>query len=172
MALEFTQVQSQSSNEHNSKKRVVIGLGNTILSDDGIGIFVSREVAKRINQDNVEVVEASLAGFNLMDLLMGYDEAIIIDSIKTNGGKVGDIYQIDPDSLSQTVRLASVHDLNLATALEFSKMLNLPIPNKILIYAVEVMDNTTFKEGCCEEVAATIPSLTELVLKKLNEKRW
>ncbi len=151
--------------------QVVIGLGNPILSDDGVGIFVARRVKEELTSRRlpvpVDVVEASLAGFNLLDLLLGYQRAIIVDSIKTKGGTVGDIYQFSPEALAQTVRLASVHDLNLATALKFGKMMDMPLPGDITIYAVEVNDNTTFHEGCCPEVERVIPRLAEMVLAAL-----
>lgn len=143
-------------------KTVIIGLGNTILSDDGVGIFAARKIGETLPPDStVEIKEASLAGFNLLDLLLGYEQAIIIDAIQTKNGVIGEVYEFTPEALKETVRLASIHDLNLATALEFGKMLNMPVPEEINIIAVEVGDVTTFKEGCCEEVAAAIPIIVE-----------
>lgn len=150
-------------------KKVVIGLGNPILSDDGVGIFAARELEKSFLGDaSVDVIEASLAGFNLLDLFLGYEEAILIDSIKTRGGRVGDIYEFSPETLKNTIRLASIHDLNLATLLEFGRMMNMPVPEKITILAIEIEDNTNFKEGCCEPVAAAIPEVVERVKKLLG----
>ncbi|MBO8169530.1 MAG: hydrogenase maturation protease [Thermoanaerobacteraceae bacterium] len=150
-------------------KKVVIGLGNPILSDDGFGIFAAREVECRLPAGApVDVVEASLAGLKLLDFLLGYREAVIIDSVKTGSGRVGEIYCFTPEALRETVRLASVHDLNLATTLELGRMLNLPVPEQVTIFAVEVADNTTFGEGCCREVAAAIPQVAEQVLVHLG----
>ncbi len=149
-------------------KKVVIGLGNPILSDDGVGIFAARELEKRLPKNGaIDVVEASLAGFNLLDLFLGYEEAILIDSIQTRGGKVGDIYEFSPETLKHTIRLASIHDLNLATLLEFGRMMNMSIPEKVTIIAVEIEDNTNFKEGCCDLVEAAIPKVVEMVEKQL-----
>lgn len=149
---------------------IIIGLGNPILSDDGVGIFAARELAKRYAGDvSVDVVEVSLAGFNLLDLFLGYEKAIIIDSIMTKGGKVGDIYEFTPETLKHTIRLASIHDLNLATLLEFGKLMKMPIPKEITIFAVEIEDNSTFKEGCCDRVAAAIPKVVEKVLEILAD---
>ncbi len=150
---------------------VIIGLGNPILSDDGVGIFAARRIKEVLPPGlPVEVKEASLAGFNLLDLLLGYDRAIIIDSIQTKNGKIGEIYEFTPDALKETVRLASIHDLNLATALEFGKMMKMPVPEKITIIAVEVEDNTTFKEGCSEKVAAAIPGIVEKITNYLAKQ--
>ena len=70
-------------------KTLVLGLGNPILSDDGVGLRVARELENRLDQQEVTVVETSMAGLDLLDLLAGYDRAIIVDAIQTVGGKVG-----------------------------------------------------------------------------------
>lgn len=151
------------------KEKIVIGLGNPILSDDGVGIFAAREVKKNLPPDSrIDVVEASLAGFNLLDLMLGYKEAVIIDSIQTKDGKVGEIYEFTPDALVETIRLASVHDFNMATALKFGKMMGMDVPGRVTIYAVEVADNSTFYEGCCREVENAIPEVVEKVLQDLE----
>jgi len=152
-------------------RTIVIGLGNPILSDDGVGIFAARALEEKLAGEgmaNVDVVEASLAGFNLLDLILGYKEAVIIDSIQTKDGRVGEIYCFTPETLVHTIRLASIHDVNLATALEFGKAMDMDIPHKVTIYAVEIADNSTFAEGCCEEVSAAIPRVVEMVLEDLR----
>ncbi len=73
-------------------KTVVLGLGNPILTDDGVGLRVARELEGRLDQQEATVMETSLAGLNMLDLLAGYDRAIIIDAIQTIGGKAGQIY--------------------------------------------------------------------------------
>lgn len=151
------------------KKNIVVGLGNPILKDDGVGIFAARIIQELLSEDDgIEVAEASLAGFNLLDLIVGYEKAIIIDSIQTKDGKIGDIYEFTPDAIKHTVRLASIHDMNLVTALEFGKMMKMEIPHTVNIYAVEVADNATFGEGLCEEVEAALPEVVEKVIKDLG----
>lgn len=150
-------------------KTIVLGLGNPILTDDGVGILAVEKVARQIEHPLVDFQWCSLAGFELLDLLVGYDQAIIVDSIKTGKYPVGQVMELEADSLMSTVRLASVHDINLATALELGRLLELPVPAEITIYVVEVADNTTFREGCCREVAAAIPLLENAVIKLLAE---
>ncbi len=67
-------------------KTLVLGLGNDILCDDGAGLYVARELKKTLaNRKDFSVAEASLAGLGLLDLLAGYDKAIVIDAIQTRG---------------------------------------------------------------------------------------
>ncbi|NLL19148.1 MAG: hydrogenase maturation protease [Clostridia bacterium] len=153
-----------------AQKTIVIGLGNPILADDGVGIVTVERIAQQVEHPLVDFQWCSLAGFELLDLLVGYDKAIIVDSIKTGKYPVGQVMELEADSLMSTVRLASVHDINLATALELGRMLALPVPAEITIYVVEVADNTTFREGCCREVAAAVPLLEKAVINLLTER--
>ena len=147
-------------------KTLVLGLGNPILSDDGVGPYVVRELDGKLSGD-VTVAETSLAGLNLLDLLVGYDRAIIVDAIKTEGGRVGEIYRFDIDAFTPTRHAASTHDVNLVTALELGKKLGLDLPQKIDILAIEVADTDRFSEECTPKVAEVIPVCAEMIVQDL-----
>lgn len=148
-------------------KTLILGLGNPILSDDGVGPHVTRELEGKLDE-SVTVTEASLAGLNLLDLLVGYDRAIIIDAIQTKGGRVGQIYRLDLEAFKMTRHAASTHDVNLATALELGKKLGLNLPEKIDILAIEVADTSRFSEECTPEVAEAVPACVEMVLREMR----
>ena len=78
-------------------KTLVLGLGNPILSDDGVGIRVAHEVANQLNSTQVTVVETTAAGLSLLDSIVGYDKVIIIDAIQTEKGEAGEIYRMGAD---------------------------------------------------------------------------
>jgi hydrogenase maturation protease len=151
-------------------KTLVLGLGNPILSDDGVGPRIARELEGRLSDENVTVMEASLAGLNLMDLLAGYERAIIIDAIQTRGGKAGNIYRLDLEAFKTTRHAASTHDIDLFTALELGKKLGLNLPRKIDILALEVTDTGRFSEECTPEVAEAVPICVEMILQDLISK--
>ncbi|KXS45348.1 MULTISPECIES: hydrogenase maturation protease [unclassified Candidatus Frackibacter] len=149
-------------------KTIILGMGNTIVSDDGVGLYVVRELEARINKENIDFQESSLAGFRLLDLLSGYDRVIVVDSIKTSKVEPGQVYKLDVDSLKSTFRLASAHDINFATALEFGEMMEMKMPDQIDIYAIEVVDNQTFHEGCTPKVEAAIPRIVDEIIEDLG----
>jgi len=149
------------------KKSIVIGLGNPILTDDGIGNRIAQNLMDKVEPE-VEVVEATLAGFNLLELLAGYETAVLVDAIQTKGGKVGTIYKLAKDDLAFSQRLASVHDLNLYTAWELGKQVGIELPKKLVIFAIEVEDVLTFSEELTPEVEAVIPKVCEMVLNELQ----
>ncbi|MFC1932786.1 hydrogenase maturation protease [Chloroflexota bacterium] len=149
-------------------KTLVLGLGNPILTDDGVGPQVAKELEGRLDQREVTVMETSLGGLSLLDLLTGYDKAIIIDAIQTVGGKVGQIYRLEPEAFNATRHAASPHDVNFATALELGNKLGLALPRQIDILAIEVADVTTFSDECTPDVECAIPICAEIVIQELN----
>ena len=149
-------------------KTVVLGLGNPILSDDAVGLRVVKELEGRVDQQEVTLIETSVAGLGMLDFLTGYDRAIIIDAIQTVGGQAGRIYRLDPEALDFTRHAASPHDVNLATALELGKRLELSLPQQIIIFAIEVADASTFSEECTPEVRRAIPACVEMIIQEIN----
>jgi len=150
-------------------KTLVLGLGNPILADDGVGIKVAHEVANQPNSSQITVSETSAAGLRLLDAIIGYDQVIIIDAIQTKEGKAGQIYRMKPEDFSFAKHLSSPHQINLVTALELGKMLDLAMPPKITIFAVEAKDITSFSEKCTPAVEQAIPEVVKMVLEELNE---
>lgn len=149
-------------------KTLVLGLGNPFLSDDSVGLNVARALEGRFNQQEITVMETSLAGLSLLDLLTGYDRVIIIDAIQTREGKVGQVYRLEPEALDATRHVSTPHDVNFATALELGNRLGLALPQQITIFAVEVEDIATFGERCTRRVEETIPVVTDMVVQELN----
>jgi len=148
-------------------KTLVLGMGNPILSDDGVGIKVAQEVGKQLNHPQVTIAETSEAGLRLLDSIVGYDKVIIIDAVQTEKGQVGQIYRMEPQDFSSAKYFPSPHQINLTTALELGKMLNLAMPQKITIFAVEAKDVTSFSEKCTPEVEQAIPEVVKMVLEEL-----
>lgn len=143
-------------------------MGNSLISDDGVGIYIAAELRNKLNESEITVMETGVAGLSLLDLLIGYDKVIIIDAIQTVGGTAGSIYRLEAEAFDTTRRTATSHDVDLTTALEFGKKAGLDLPQEIVIFAVEASDVSTFSEECTPEVKKAIPACVEMVLKELN----
>jgi hydrogenase maturation protease len=152
-------------------KTLMLGLGNPILTDDGVGIHVVRAAATQCSAANgVTFAEASVGGLRLLDLLAGYDRVILVDAIQTHAGRPGDIYQLSPADLQGTLHSSSTHDLSLPGALALGRALGTSLPGDeaIVFIAVEVEDILTFGETCTPAVTAAIPCAVEAVLTALR----
>ena len=150
-------------------KTLVLGLGNPILTDDGVGIYVAREVAERCRRDDVTVAEASVGGLRLLDVIAGYERLILVDAIQTRDGRPGDVLRLCPNDLRASLHSGSTHDLTLPGALALGRGTGLVLPDDgdILIIAVEVEDVLTFGETCTPAVSAAIPLAVDAVLAEL-----
>ncbi|MFN2128461.1 MAG: hydrogenase maturation protease [Anaerolineales bacterium] len=156
-------------------KTIIVGLGNPILSDDGIGVLCANEIRQHLPrsfEENTVITEASVGGIRLMELLVGYSRAIIIDAIKiSNGNKLGTIHKIslsDLRDLSPTQHSSSAHDTSLVTAIDFGTKMGLQLPSEFSIYAIEVDNISDFSEYPNPEVLEAIPEVTRLVIEDLQ----
>ncbi len=138
-------------------KTVILGLGNELLGDDGVGIVAARLLKEEI-RDEVKVLESSLSGLALLDILVGYEKAILIDSILTESGIPGQVYEIDPQDLPPA-KASSGHYAGLPELFEISEIYQLDFPQCVKIFAVEVEDPYTLKEGLSENVQDALPDL-------------
>ena len=148
-------------------KTLILGLGNPILSDDGVGIEIAHRIGERLSGcKDVDVIEASIGGLGILDLIVGYEKLIVIDSIKTKEGKPGELYKLKYDDFRETIHSASPHDTNFATAIEIGRQCDIDIPEQIEIYAIEIKNNSIFSEQCTPEIKKVIPRIVEKILEQ------
>ena len=161
----------RTSNGFRTLKTLIIGLGNPILSDDGVGVRVAEEVQKRLPSDApVDVTEVSVGGLTLMESMIGYNRVILIDAIQSAENNPGIIRRLtleDLKEVSPTQHSASPHDTSLITALEMGHHMGLDLPDSIIIFAIEVENVLDFSEQLTPAVAAAIPEVTSAVLKEI-----
>ena len=148
-------------------KTLVLGIGNPILTDDSVGLRVARLVRDKLDPQKATVAEVSFTGLELLDLMVGYERVVIVDSIQTVGGQVGEVYRLEPDNLGLTYDTTSIHGVNLVTAIDIGQKLGLTLPEKVVIFAVEVADVATFGEECTPAVRQAIPRVAEMVLREV-----
>lgn len=145
-------------------KTLIIGLGNPICTDDAAGIIAGAMLYDRIkNRVSVSFCEASGRGFDLLGMIVNYDHVIIIDSIQTGKGKIGQLYLID--SSSSTHFNTSFHSMGIFEQLKLGKEMNLKLPEKISVYGIEVKDPYTFGEQMTEGMEEAVSKAVETIAK-------
>lgn len=150
-------------------RTLIVGLGNPILSDDGIGIRVSQAVHERIGEAEAEFLEASLGGLRLAEQLEGYDRAILIDAIQTRGGVPGAIYRLTLDDMP-SYNTDGAHDTSLKNALQLVRQQGgqTPDADAVTMIAVEAVNLLDFSETLTPQVEAAIPAAVNAVLETLE----
>ncbi len=151
-------------------KTVIIGLGNTVLSDDGAGVYVARMLSGRFETGDISVIETDSVGMNLMEMLGGFDRAFIVDAILLNGEEPGTVFRLRADDLQIAPRLSACHDIDIVTALELGRQLGLHMPDEVTIFAVQGDDMKTLHEGCTPDVEAALEPLADEVEALVNGK--
>lgn len=157
------------------KKTLIIGLGNPILTDDGVGVKVAQDLEKRVDltkYPGLTITEASAGGLRLMEVMLGYDRVILIDAYyldpgSTTPGKIHHLSLDDLRSVSPTQHSTSAHDTSLVTALDAAEEMGYSIPHEFSIYAVEVENILEFSETPTPAVADAIPIVVDLILAEL-----
>ncbi|MBE2198969.1 MAG: hydrogenase maturation protease [Anaerolinea sp.] len=158
-------------------KTLIVGLGNPILTDDGVGVRVAYEVEKALHATpssmaDVHVTEASVGGLRLMEMMVGYDRAIIVDALmEQNGAPPGVVQRLtlaDLRAISPTQHSASAHDTTLITALDSGREMGLHLPQEVVIYAITVANVLDFSEEMTPAVAAAVPKVVTAVLAELT----
>ena len=90
-------------------KTIIVGIGNPILCDDGVGIHVAQQLKHHITDPQVTIDEAFTGGMNLLDLLIGYERAILIDAVKTQDAKKGEVKRFSLQDMSSVHSVSYTH---------------------------------------------------------------
>ena len=156
-------------------KTVVVGMGNPILSDDGIGIRVVRELKLRVPE--ADIVELGAGGIRLLDVLPGFERVLIVDAMVTGNLACGKFRRFSLAELqSKTARTCNtlcVHDMDLPTAMALGRLAGLDLPAEVVIWGVEAADVENFGETLSPAVEAAVPIVVEeMVCELLREKAW
>ncbi|HOK25164.1 MAG TPA: hydrogenase maturation protease [Bacteroidales bacterium] len=147
-----------------NKKTLVLGIGNTILSDDGIGPKIIRDLSLVFDDNNISFKEACCGGIEIAELISGYDCVVFIDAIHTGEGKPGDVYFFDISDFRETIHLSNVHDLSFITAIELAKSLGMDLPASIIIVGVEILTDSEFGE----ELSPPLKERYETILEEVK----
>jgi len=101
-------------------------------------------------------------------VLHNYKAAIIIDAINTGKMPVGFIHVADKNKFIKSVRMVSFHDINFAEAVDFGKKLNIPMPESINIYGIEVRSTEAFTEYLSPDVHAAAEKCIIMITEKIR----
>ncbi len=152
-----------------SNSILIIGLGSPIMTDDAIGLRVSEEIEKK-KLKNVETRQEAIGGLDIIPILWGYKNAIIVDAIVTGNYDVGTVLIFNPEDFEPTVTNASAHDINLATAMKIGREMEPEqMPDKVIFVAIEVEDIQTVHEGMTKKVENAVEDAVNAVMHYIEE---
>ena len=161
-------------------KTLIIGLGNPILGDDGVGWVVAEKVQRVLagrpltgnDGQSIEVDCASLGGLSLMERLTGSERAILVDAIFTGTKPVGTVSQFTLSDLPDLSagHSASAHDTSLRNALNVGRGMGILLPEdeNVIIVAIEAENVYDFSQDLSPAVAEAVPQAIQAVLELIS----
>ncbi len=125
-----------------SERTVVLGLGNPVLRDDGVGLAVVsalRQLLQAAPIPGVDVLASTRAGFELIDLLRGYRRAILVDCLALPEPQPGRVRRLALDDVAGSSRLVNAHEVSVGVAFRLAERMGIPMPAEVEILAVEAV---------------------------------
>ena len=143
----------------------VIGVGNTLKGDDGIGVKLVNRLDNEGFPDSVEFQEVGTSGLNIVHHLKDFDRVLIIDAIKHEGESGTSIF-FRPDEVNESVKVRSTHDANLLEAIELSETLG-ERPEEIVIMGI-IPEDMSLRDGLSPLMKEKLPELEERLREIIN----
>lgn len=164
----------RNSNHH--MKTIVIGLGNPILGDDGIGWRVVDQLEQELQIQNlisedsqIELECLAVGGLTLMEHLIGYERAILVDAITTGNVPDGTIRTFPIEALPNLAigHFSSAHDTTLQNAIKMGLQMGAILPQRIEIVAIEAQQIHDFSEELSIPVSKALPEAVKTIKELL-----
>jgi hydrogenase maturation protease len=148
------------------KNIIIMGCGNVLASDDGVGIQVVRELAHATLPPGVKLIEAGVAGLGILDYFNGQDKAIVIDAVLA-GRKPGTVLVFSEKKLPDKSMMPwSLHGVGLLEALQLGYLVEAHrMPKELVIVGIQVKQTASWQEGLSKEVELAVPEAARIVVK-------
>jgi hydrogenase maturation protease len=176
-------------------KTIIVGLGNPILGDDGVGWKVAEEVKGQLDSPSprlrrpsptraersasedeagrgaggeVDVEFLSLGGISLMERLIGYDRAILIDAMMS-GEELGSVIVSELSEMPDysALHITSAHDTSLQNALKLGKTMGADLPEQVTVVGIATNHVYDFGEELSQPVARAVARAAQIVIELL-----
>ena len=148
------------------EKLLVLGVGNILLNDEGIGVEAINHLKKKEISNNIEVVDGGTGGFHLLSLFNDYSKMIIVDACLDNNPP-GTVSLIKPRYSSDFPKTISAHDLGLKDMIEAAQLME-KMP-EIHLITVSIKANQDMDMKVSEDIKKSIPEVISLIEKIVNE---
>jgi hydrogenase maturation protease len=147
-------------------KTLILGMGNPILSDDGVGLALAATLRNKIR--GADVAASSMIGLSLFDLIVGYDAVFIIDAMTTKDGRKGELKKVGEDDRCGTLHLFTSHGLNIFELMELGVQCGFEMPRLAAVYGVEIGSEVAFDESLSPELNEKLPAITEEIIDDMT----
>jgi len=152
-------------------KILILGIGNVLFGDEGIGAFLAQYLKKNYEfiskEHSVDVVDGGTLAQRLIPIIVEYDKVIVIDCVNVEGANVGDIYFFDYDNIPGYITWqGSVHEVEMLQTLQMIDMFGDRPPTKIVgVIPYVIGENSTF--SITKEMKKASSAMVKIILDEL-----
>lgn len=148
-----------------AKKTVILGVGNLLLSDEGVGVHVAEKMMKMDLPHGIEVIEGGTDGFGLIDIISEADRLVVVDAVK-GGAKPGSIYKFNIEDVPDSPKMykTSVHQVGILEVVHLSELITEKRPQTTVI-GIEP-ESVEMGMELSATVGAVVPRVIELALEE------
>jgi hydrogenase maturation protease len=144
-------------------RTLVIGVGNLLRTDDGVGIHVINRLSKL--HPEINTFDAAMGSIEILEAMKGYDRVVIVDSIET-GVEPGTIYKVNLAIGEKPPVITHSHGTDLLTVLELGRQLyDDEVPKEIILIAIEAEDTTTISDKLTKRVQKATDDVLQNILE-------
>lgn len=152
-------------------KTVVIGLGNPILSDDGVGWRIAESVRQQMGSASpVDVTCLSTGGISLIEHLIGYERAILIDAFVSDlqPGLIT-VARLEDLQNCSAFHITGAHDTSLQNAMKLGRLMGAKLPDEVTVVGISAKYVYDFSEELSPPVQEAIPKASQIVVDLLMQ---
>ncbi len=155
------------------KSTAILGFGNPVRSDDGVGCMVIDELKKRLGADpaGVSLIDMGTSAFEVLFQLKGHERIILVDGVINTDEPDGTLYRLPASAVAASIQedpMVFLHSLKWDQALSYAKKILGPdYPEDISVYLISV-SNTRLDLGISDVVVQAGLKVTELILEELG----
>ncbi|MBM3189813.1 MAG: hydrogenase maturation protease [Chloroflexi bacterium] len=144
-------------------KTALVGFGNPCHGDDGIGPAAARRIYQRLpNPENITLLELATSDFGVMEALIGYQRAVIIDALVDETADVGTLRRLELPEALEDGHL-SPHTAGFGAAMALARKLGLAVPGQIALYGVVIRQPPSFSDQLSPELQARLDEIARAI---------
>ena len=149
-------------------KTLILGIGNLLMGDEGVGIHVTRYLENQLQISDVDIVDGGTGGFHLLEYFQNYERVILVDATM-NGQAPGTLTIIKPKYSSDYPQTLTAHDIGLKDLLDALYLLNKQ--PEIILFAVSISNLEGLKLELSEKLQPSVKKVAEAIIKFLNDSK-
>ncbi|MBU4557054.1 MAG: HyaD/HybD family hydrogenase maturation endopeptidase [Actinobacteria bacterium] len=160
------------AHETDAPERIlVLGIGNILMKDEGVGCRVVEELFARYEfPDNVDIDDSGTMGMMILNLLRQYDFVLIVDAVNGTGYPGGSVVRLAPEDIANNQVMHSLHDLRFVDVLQAAELIGIRPEGHVVGIQVEDMEPVELTIGLSEPVEAALDTAIDAVLTVLAER--